>query len=79
MVYTPRQAYLAAAEKVGLTEAKGRLAGEMVAPYPPGIPCLLPGELIDDEVWEYLNYLKTTGASLQGPEEPELEHIKVLI
>lgn len=78
MVYTPRQAFLSTAESVKLIEAKGRLAGEMVAPYPPGIPCLLPGELINDEIWEYLNYLKTIGASLQGPEEPELKHIKVL-
>ncbi|MPN27933.1 Arginine decarboxylase [bioreactor metagenome] len=79
MALTPRQAFFAATEKIKLEASKGRIAGEMVAAYPPGIPCLLPGELITGEVWEYINYLKTIGAPLQGPEEPELEHIKVLV
>jgi lysine decarboxylase len=55
------------------------VAGELVAAYPPGIPCLIPGELITDEVWDYLHYLKRIGAPIQGPEEPDLEYIKVIV
>ena len=42
------------AERVPLEEALGRLVGEPVCPYPPGIPLLIPGERIDRERLEWL-------------------------
>ncbi len=78
IILSPRQAFFAASQKVKLTECRSRVAGEMVAAYPPGIPCLVPGELITDEVWDYLHYLKISGTRVQGPEEPNLEHINVI-
>lgn len=79
MILSPRQAFKAAAQKVPLADSRNRVAGEMVVAYPPGIPCLVPGELISEEVYDYLQYLKKTGAHIQGLEEPELEHIKVIM
>jgi len=35
-------------EKVKLEDAKGRISVEMVCPYPPGIPFLIPGEILDE-------------------------------
>lgn len=78
MVMNPRQAFLAPKRTVPLAECRYELAGEMVAAYPPGIPCLLPGEIITEEVWDYLYYLKQTGAGLQGPDRPDLEEIKII-
>lgn len=78
IILSPRQAFFAATQKVKLAECRKRVAGELVAAYPPGIPCLIPGELITDETWEYLYYLKRIGARIQGPEEPDLEHIRVI-
>ena len=78
IILSPRQAFFAASKRVKLAESQGRVAGEMVAPYPPGIPCLAPGELITKEVWDYLHYLKKSEARVQGPEDPKLEHIKVI-
>jgi len=35
-------------EKVSLKDAIGRISVEMVCPYPPGIPLLVPGEILDE-------------------------------
>ena len=35
-------------EKVNLQNAIGRISVEMVCPYPPGIPLLIPGEILDE-------------------------------
>ena len=39
----PRDAALCDGELVPLAESEGRICGQMVVPYPPGIPVLLPG------------------------------------
>ena len=36
-------------EKVKLQDAIGRISVEMVCPYPPGIPLLIPGEILDED------------------------------
>jgi len=78
LVMSPRQAFFAAKRSVPLAECRNRLAGEMVAAYPPGIPCLVPGEKISGEVWDYLVYLQATGAHIQGPERPDLARIVII-
>jgi len=35
-------------EKINLKDAIGRISVEMVCPYPPGIPLLIPGEILDE-------------------------------
>jgi len=45
-VMPPRQAALAVGESVDVSAAVGRAAAEIAAPCPPGIPVLIPGELI---------------------------------
>ena len=50
MVLSPRQATLAPWREVVLGEARGKIAANSVTPYPPGIPLLVPGEEISDEV-----------------------------
>src|SRR5580692_1526300 len=43
-VLSPREAFFAANETVTAQAAIGRVSAELVAPYPPGIPVLAPGE-----------------------------------
>lgn len=74
----PRDAFLASSKRVRLEDSKGLIAAEMVAAYPPGIPCLLPGELISPEIFSYLVYLRKSGARLQGTHDPGLNYIKVI-
>lgn len=78
MIMTPRQAFYAPKRKVSLDACRGHIAGEMIAAYPPGIPCLMPGEEISDEIWDYLYYLQKSGARIQGPEEADLQHIYII-
>ncbi len=35
-------------EKINLKDSVGRISVEMVCPYPPGIPLLVPGEVLDE-------------------------------
>lgn len=44
------QALWAEQESIPLSEAKGRVAADFLIPYPPGIPVLVPGEIISEEV-----------------------------
>ena len=41
-------------EKVNLKYAIGRISVEMVCPYPPGIPLLIPGEILDEARVDWL-------------------------
>jgi arginine/lysine/ornithine decarboxylase len=49
-VLTPREAFYAKRDYVPIAEAAGRVAAEDITFYPPGIPLILPGELITKEL-----------------------------
>ena len=53
-IMTIREALYKPAEKIRLSEAAGRIAAENIAPYPPGVPVCLPGELISSDVLAFL-------------------------
>lgn len=55
---TPRQAAYAEIEYLTLSQAAGRIAGQHLAPYPPGIPVVAAGELISSDDIDYLRYKK---------------------
>lgn len=65
-------------ESVPLQQAIGRVAGEMVIPYPPGIPLLTPGEVFTEEMVAHVTHLKRTGVRFQGVDDLSLEHVQVL-
>ena len=49
-----RQALFARVEYLPLEQAEGRIAAQSVAPYPPGIPVIAPGEGVDKKLLAYL-------------------------
>lgn len=53
-VLTPREAVFAPADRLPLEDAVGKVAAEPVAPYPPGIPVIAPGERIEKKHVAYL-------------------------
>jgi lysine decarboxylase len=53
-VMSLREAYFAPAELVPTERALGRVSADALAAYPPGIPNLLPGELITAETRDFL-------------------------
>ncbi|HNX28891.1 MAG TPA: aminotransferase class I/II-fold pyridoxal phosphate-dependent enzyme [Syntrophomonadaceae bacterium] len=78
VMLSPRQAFFAPKRKVKFSECQGHIAGEMVAVYPPGIPCLLPGETISPPIFDYLQYIKGSKTTVQGLTDPELNYINVI-
>lgn len=62
----PRSAWFAPGDAVELSEACGRLAGEPLAPYPPGVPVAWPGEVITGRHVEFLRAALDLGLSVHG-------------
>ena len=54
MIYTPREAYFHPSVYVDAEEAVGRICSEVVLPYPPGIPVILPGEIITESSAKFI-------------------------
>jgi arginine/lysine/ornithine decarboxylase len=74
----PRDAFLGDAERVPVHEAVGRVSCESIAGYPPGIPALLPGERVTEEVITYLRAILDGGARLHGASDPAFATMHVL-
>lgn len=55
IVLTPRQAMFAPTEQVPLHCSEGRVAACQLAPYPPGVPVIAPGERIQKKYLAYFN------------------------
>jgi len=65
-------------EHVASTESIGRICGEMIIPYPPGIPVLMPGERITEEAHEYLMACVAKGIKINGAMDASLGQICVI-
>ena len=74
----PRKAFNGVKECVLLKDSVGKVSGEFLMAYPPGIPVLCPGEIITQEIVDYVERLKETGLYVQGTEDPEVEYIKIV-
>ena len=75
---TPRNAMYAHREQVPLRDALHRIAGETIAYYPPGIPCVAVGEVISEFVLQYIENRKALGYVPNGADDMTLETIWVL-
>ena len=72
------EAMNAETEMVEFKSATGRIAAEYVYLYPPGIPVIVPGEIVDSISIEYLLKCKSQGLEVQGQKDDELTMIKVI-
>jgi arginine/lysine/ornithine decarboxylase len=76
---TPQKAFYSEKKLVPIRETAGRICGEFVMCYPPGIPILSPGEMVTKEIIDYILFAKEKGCSMQGPEDGSLERLNVLV
>ncbi len=77
---TPRQAYFSAKKEVSWADAIGKISGQVLAPYPPGIPVLYPGEMISPEAWAYIEDFRKKGRHIHGAgKNGKLEWIKIIV
>ena len=73
-----REVFYRAKKAVPLAQAAGKICGEQVSFYPPGIPVLLPGELVTEEIIAYCRAQKELGLPVSGPADSSLKTIRVI-
>ena len=78
VVTSPQEAFYAEKVSMPLRQTEGLVCSEFVMCYPPGIPILAPGERITAEILDYIEYAKSKGCSMTGPEDPEILRLNVL-
>ena len=77
-VLAPRDAFFAANETVPASRAIGRVSAELIAPYPPGVPVLAPGELITAEALDALRAVHADGGRIAYAADPALATVQVI-
>jgi lysine decarboxylase len=77
-VLSPRDAFFAQNETVRADAAVGRVSAELIAPYPPGVPVLAPGELITRDAIESLREVRAEGGRIAYAADPTLETFQVV-
>ncbi|XP_059453819.1 uncharacterized protein LOC132184271 [Corylus avellana] len=77
MSMIPRDAFFTSKKKVSIAECLGEVCGELICPYPPGIPVLVPGEIITEKTLDYLLDVRNEGAVITGASDPLLTSIVV--
>jgi arginine decarboxylase len=79
VVMTPAEAFYVQAEQLPIEETLGRIAGEFVMCYPPGIPVLAPGERVTADALDYIRYAKEKGSRMTGTEDLDVERLWVAL
>ena len=75
---SPRDAFFADYEAVATRNAIGRISAELIAPYPPGVPVLVPGEEITVETLEALDLAVRAGNRIAYAADPMLATLHVV-
>lgn len=78
LAITPRQAFYAPTETLPIEQTCDRICGELVCPYPPGIPILMPGEIVTQEALTYLQQTQQLGGFISGCADSSLKTLKVI-
>lgn len=79
MEISPRDAFLGAkSHAVPLDQAVGQIIIENVIPYPPGIPLLVSGEIVQQCHIDYVRYLIGKGHDFVGTDDPFLNTVRVM-
>lgn len=77
-VMPPREAFFAASERVPASAAVGRVSAELIAPYPPGIPVLAPGEEIAADTLATMEQARRAGVRIAYAADPSLRTLRVV-
>ena len=53
-------------ERVGIDQLEGRISTTLLTPYPPGIPLLIPGEMFNRKIVDYLRFTRAFNKAFPG-------------
>ena len=73
-----REVFFGDKEVISFAASAGRLCAEQISFYPPGIPVLLPGEVITEEIIAYCQKMKSFNLPVSGPADSSLATIRVV-
>lgn len=78
IVMGPQKAFYSKKTSLPIKESCGKICGEFVMCYPPGIPILAPGEMITKDIIQYISYAREKGCFMTGTEDMKIENINVV-
>ncbi|MFK7696148.1 aminotransferase class I/II-fold pyridoxal phosphate-dependent enzyme [Paenibacillus sp. HJGM_3] len=76
---SPRDAFYGDTETIPFKESAGRIIAEFIYVYPPGIPILLPGEVVSQTHIDYIVDHVEVGLPVKGPEDRTIQQVKVIV
>jgi len=74
-----RDAYFADTELVPAAKAIGRISADLIAPYPPGVAVVAPGEVLTEQIVTGLIATKAAGVRIAYATDPTLNTFRVTI
>ena len=75
---SPKEAFYAEKILLPLDETVGKISSEFIMCYPPGIPVVAPGEMITDEILNYVKYAKKKGCQILGTQDLNVDYVNVM-
>ncbi|MBR8832342.1 MAG: Arginine decarboxylase [Chroococcopsis gigantea SAG 12.99] len=75
---SPRTAFFSPTTTVDIEASIDKISAELICPYPPGIPLLIPGEIITAEAIDYLKQIQELGGVITGCSDGKLRKIKII-
>ena len=73
-----RDAYFAKTEMVSAINAIGRISADLIAPYPPGVAVVAPGELLTEQIVSGLSASQKAGVRIAYATDPTLQNYRVV-
>ena len=73
-----RDAYFAKTEMVSAINAIGRVSADLIAPYPPGVAVVAPGELLTEQIVSGLSASQKAGVRIAYATDPTLQNYRVV-
>lgn len=64
-------------EEILLKDAADQISGEFIYAYPPGIPFIVPGEVVSEVILDDIMNMKQQGISIQGMQDENAEKLRI--
>jgi arginine decarboxylase len=73
-----RDAYFASTQMVSAKDAQGQISADLIAPYPPGVAVVAPGEILTPTILDGLAATKAAGVRIAYATDPTLSTYRVV-
>lgn len=73
-----RDAYFAKTEMIEASHAEGRISADLIAPYPPGVAVVAPGEVLTSQILQGLKASKDAGVRIAYATDATLTSYRVV-